>query len=194
MSFLSKFTRDEVKKDYIILETGDHPVIVDEIALTNDRQISWRDGRMKTGDALPEWSDSHDQLAVKFVKKDANGKTLGTITERYNSAGFIRYSELSYEDKKDYFQSGDEGYAVNHQTKERVEDPARTAQCLNILNELYAAAGVPVGTKGLDAIVSKALMINVYEKVFNGNARNRVKNPKAIVAKIAEAATAEQDY
>ena len=197
MSFLQKFKRGEVKKDYVILPTGDHEVSVDEIAITNDRQVSWRDGRMKAEADLPEWNDAHDQLAVKFIKKDELGKTLGVITERYNSAGFTRYEELDDEKKEEFFMSGDEGYAVNNETKHRLEDPARTAQCLNILNELFAAAGVPVGTKGVEAIVAKKLQITVYERSYKGDPKRRVKNPKAVVAEVAEAVpeeTAAQEY
>ena len=176
------FKRGEVIKDYTLLEDGVHVVTISEIEMSDDRHLGARDGREKPADKLPPWKDVLRQLIVQFIKKDpATGKTLGTIRHRYNERGFVRYEDLPEDQREGHFAAGDDGYAVNEKTGMRIEDPNRTAQCENILNELLAAAKVPIGGHFTDA-VGKTLKITVERELYKGKNVPKVKTPTAIVA------------
>lgn len=186
------FKRGEVKRDYTLLPDGVHVVGISEIEMSDDRHIGARDGREKAADKLPPWKDILRQLIVQFVKKDEHGKIIGTIRHRYNERGFVRYEELAEDQREGFYAAGDEGYAVNEKDGCRVEDPARTAQCENILNELLAASRVAVGGHFTDAI-GKQLKITVYRETYKGNEVPKVKAPTAIVESPAEVlASAEE--
>lgn len=180
VGMFDSFKRGEVKRDYQLLDNGQHVVSITEIEMSDDRHVGARDGREKAADKLPPWKDVLRQLIVQFVQKDENGKIIGTIRHRYNERGFVRFDELPEDQREGHFAAGEEGYAVNEKTGMRIEDPVRTAQCENILNELLAAARVPVGGHFTDAI-GKTLKITVYRENYNGKEVPKVKAPTAIV-------------
>lgn len=180
IGMFDSFTRGEVKRDYTLLPDGQHIVSISEIEMSDDRHVGARDGREKPLDKLPPWKDVLRQLIFQFVKRDENGKIVGTMRHRYNERGFVRYDELPEDGREGFYAAGDEGYAVNEKTGMRVEDPVRTEQCRNILNEVLAAARVPVGGTYTDAI-GQTLKITVYRELYKGNEVPKVKAPTAVV-------------
>lgn len=192
VGMFDSFTRGEVKKDYQLLPDGSHIVSISEIEMSDDRHVGARDGREKPLDKLPPWKDILRQLIFQFVLKDANGKIVGTIRHRYNERGFVRYDELPEDQREGYYAAGDEGYAVNEKTGMRIEDPARTEQCRNILNEVLAAAKVPVGGHYTDAI-GKTLKITVYRENYKGSEVPKVKAPTAVVEQPVDVLPVEEE-
>lgn len=89
-----------------------------------------------------DWSDLTPQLAIKFKAED--GKS---FTGYYNMAGFKRYEELTDKEQKSgkFDVAGEEGYAVDAKTKERVRDEDRTEQSMSIIGNVACDAGIEAG-------------------------------------------------
>lgn len=181
-SIFSNFTRGEVVRDVVLLPFGEHEVVIHSIKLTDDLHMDLTEGKMKAVADRPEWVDPTPQLAVTFKGIDPEtGKVTGVITHRYNGLGYVRYPELGELglDPDKYFASGTEGYAVHEASRQRIPSELRTKQALNIVNQLCAAAGLPLGAK-LDDLVGKKLQITVYPRLYQGREIARVKNPRAV--------------
>lgn len=119
------------------------------------------DGTEKPADKRKGWADPTPQLAItvigEFMNKD--GKPIkGGMTHRLNGLGYKTYDTLT----KKQIESGKfqniETYAC--QTDKdgnivRIVDETKTEQCRNILNELFAALGLPDGS-GVDKLEEAA--------------------------------------
>lgn len=121
-----------------ILRDGTYDLKVKDVYFTSDHFASLKNPVVK--DKLPEWKDATPQMAVVFWHQD------GVTVRRFNAHGFVRYSELSESDRKDYDELGSEGYAVHKTKKTRVISKANTESCMNILNQFFDACGLPVGS------------------------------------------------
>jgi hypothetical protein len=193
-SIFTNFSRGEVVKDVVLLPYGDHKVVIHNIKLTSDIHLDLTEGKLKSADQRPEWVDETPQLAVTYKGIDPEtGKVTGVITHRYNGLGYMRYSELTEAglDPERYFAAGDEGYAVHEASRQRVPSDERTKQALNIVNQLCAAAGIPIGGQ-LEELVGKELIITVYPRLYNGREIARVKNPRSLASEVPANVVAEE--
>jgi hypothetical protein len=119
------------------LGAGTHVVTITNMVETDDCH------RTFDGDAIGKenWDDACPQIAIVFANKD------GVFTHRFNCKGFVRFSELSAKEQKLHTAGGDEGYAVNIKSHERVEDNERTDKCFNFLDDMAARTGLPEGSE-----------------------------------------------
>lgn len=114
---------------------------------------------------LPQYSDPCEQLAATFVSTANPSK--GAMTHRFNLIGYTRFNELSDAMIKSgkFTDVGGYACAVNKRTDklERIEDKARSAKCIGIVDQLFAALGLPEGS-GIDALddaISERLELDV---------------------------------
>lgn len=125
--------------DTVLFPTGRQNMIVDSLYFVNDRVKTLKTRELKT--TVPPWKDATEQLAVVFK----NDKGVGT--RRFNATGYVRFDELSDEERPNYTEMGEDGYAVHNETGMRVVSEERTKQCHNILNQFMEACGLPIGSK-----------------------------------------------
>lgn len=117
-----------------LLSAGEHKVVISEIAETVSKPSD-------------NWKDQTPQIEVKF-----KGENDRVLTHWFQLKG--------YKQAKDYpngkapagfafrsSENGNEQYAVNIKTGNRVEDPAKTATCMNILGEFAATCGIAEETE-----------------------------------------------
>lgn len=165
------------------LSEGRHDVVISRVAIINDRMKNWS-GLMKTAEELKasgvDWADSHEQLGVTFSKAGS-----GMVTTRLNTVGFVRYADLSETDG--FFAStGDEGYAIDEKTNERVISKKNQAIALDIMNQLFANAetlnedgewkplcefdedGNPTSEVGIEDLLKCRVSIEVIDKKYKG--------------------------
>jgi hypothetical protein len=124
------------KKDFSNqLPVGSHIVTVESILQTS--------AKAKGG----EWNDETPQIELKYKNET------GSIKQWLNLQGFKKYGELSAKEiasnkfTRASSENGDEDYAINKATGMRVEDPARTEKCMEIIAQV---AGDIVGSAGED--------------------------------------------
>jgi hypothetical protein len=104
-----------------------------------------------------EWNDKHPQAEVKFEKHDENGNVLGSIKMWLNGQGYKKYDELSPKEiaSNKYIRAssedGDEDYAIDKKTNERIICPDKTAKCMEIISGF---AGDVTGSVGEETTLS----------------------------------------
>ena len=123
-----------------------------------------------TKENLPAWEDSTPQLFAILVSM--LGK--GSIVIRLNGAGYQKFEGLTkaqvesgkFEQASDYAITEKDGHKV------RLEDPANTESCRNILNQFFGAIGMPVGSKvdDLDTAVEeqRTMLTTVVKSEYEG--------------------------
>ena len=89
----------------------------------------------------PGFTDPTPQL--KTVFKTPDGKM---FTEWYNTLGYMRFEELSPEDKKSGRFGTIDGFAIDKNTGKRMIDEDRTKAARGIFGKLALDAGIPLGT------------------------------------------------
>ena len=117
------------------LSKGRHDVVISRIAVVTDRMKDWT-GTLKTPQELEEagvdWKDSHEQLGITFTNSE------GMVTTRLNTVGFMRYNQMT--DTEGYYAStGDEGYAIDENTHERVISEKNRGIAMDIIAQLFAS-------------------------------------------------------
>src|SRR3990167_7886449 len=117
-----------------LLGIGEHRVVISEIAETVSKPSD-------------NWEDQTPQIEVKF--KDEKGSVL---THWFQLKGFMQQKDYpnGKAPKGIAFRSsenGNENYAVDSATNERIEDEAKTATCLNIIGEFASDCGIAENTK-----------------------------------------------
>lgn len=181
---LNSFVPEKISA--VTMPVGTHNVIVKQIVEVTDHDANLSGAKKENY----RFKDVHDQLAVTFVRADNKP---GIITHRLNTMGWTRFDELSPKQQKSYLKDGDKGYAVSKKTGERLEDPARTEQCRNILNQflnkLTTKAGEPVidklieaGRLDADLVVGTQCSITVEEQMYDGKTSNRVTKIARVTA------------
>ena len=122
-----------------LLGKGEHIVIVDTVAETVSKPSD-------------NWSDQTPQLEVKFKNDE------GTLTHWFQLKGFMQAKDYpnGKAPKGIVFRSsenGNEQYAVDIKTNERIESEEKTETCMTILGEFAGACGLKEGS----SITQKAL-------------------------------------
>lgn len=142
------------------LEKGDHDVRL--VSYKTIDSFHNYDGTLKPN--LPAYTNPTEQLVITVVS--ANGK--GGLTHRLNMDGYVRFSELTEKEVKSGKFVEIDSYACAKDPKTgdlvRITDEARTKTCEGILDQMFAAMQIPVGS-GLDAL-DEAIQNKV---VFNIN-------------------------
>lgn len=124
----SEFTASKFEGN--LLGEGDHSVTIESAQHTEAA-------------ANENWNDRTPQLAVKFKNED------GVFTSWYNKRGYMTFDELTpvQQASGKFEPRGDQGYAVDVKTGNRVESPAKTAAAMSIIGQLGTnALNLPVGT------------------------------------------------
>lgn len=150
-------------------------------------------------EVLPPWEDPTPEVWLHF-KSLENG---GTIFYHANGCGYKPADSLTkeqiesglyetasaYKDKKGNPIGA--VYAVTEVDgkKVRVVDSAKTDQCKNIFNQIYAAMGIAPGSKlsALDDVMGdkRVVIANVVADEFNGEKQTRItklRNPAKVKA------------
>lgn len=171
---LDKFTSSKPVRTNNALPEGRHDVhIIRVVRLESDRMKDFS-GHMKSDAELAErgidWVDDQEQLGL--VVQDEEGRTMPF---RLNTLGFQRFDELVK--TKGFIKSAhDEGYAIDAKTRKRVVDQNRTAQCMNIINELFWNCEIKDGENWvrmpeeskINKLLGARLNINVTPKTYRG--------------------------
>jgi hypothetical protein len=142
------------------------------------------DGTLK--DPLPEYVNATEQLIITVVGTDPKK---GGLTHRLNLDGYLRYSELT--DKE--LQSGKfedvDGYACAKDKTGglvRLTDEGRTKTCLGIIDQMFAAMQIPVGSgiEAMDDVIAdkKPFIIKVTKGEYNDRDQYRIGAFKKVVA------------
>lgn len=139
------------------LPAGRQDVTIKQVYYTTDHYKTLKTAEKKA--TLPAWSDETDQLAIVFQNKN------GVDVRRFNGAGFVRFDEMSEKERKGFIRLGDDGYAVNDQTKERLEDEERTAKCMRIVDQFFDACGLPVGSDP-EKLLGRQVSVEVTHKTY----------------------------
>lgn len=102
-------------------------------------------GTPKPDSDLPDWNDPTDQLAVSFISTEGHG----VHTHRFNLQGFKRWTEMTEEELKDkaYEQAGIYACTIEENDQViRVLDDTRSKTAIGMLDQLFAALGLPLGS------------------------------------------------
>jgi len=175
-----------------MLPIGRHGVTVEEMREIDDRR-EWDTGKEKPDDKLPPWLTPTPQLLVIF--KASGGRFIHRFNgmgwlryadiESYNKkckdGTYAKLAtELGFDEmegrtegwepvvKKDFTAMGDDSYAVNKETKERVEDPELTEKSLRFIDQMVSDAGLEPGSNVFET-KGQTIGIELREKVYNGN-------------------------
>lgn len=150
MSFKIKSVERENKSS--ILQPGQHVVKVTTVAETNSKASS-------------NWNDVTPQVEV--VVKNSKGDSL---TIWYNLKGYMRESDYPKGAPKGIefrsSENGNEGYAVNIKTDERIESESRTADCDKIIGEFANDCGIKAGTEGTLEQKTVGIMVRENSRGF----------------------------
>lgn len=145
------------------------------------------DGTLK--DPLPEYANATEQLIITVVGTDPKK---GGLTHRLNLDGYLRYAELT--DKE--LQSGKfedvDGYACARDPKSkelvRLTDEARTKTCLGIIDQMFAAMQIPVGSgiEALDDVIAekRSFVVKVTKGEYNDRDQYRIGAFKKVASVI----------
>lgn len=163
------------------------------------RLVSWKatdsfrnyDGTLK--EKLPQFSNATEQLVITVVST-IPGK--GGLTHRLNMDGYLRWKDLSQKEvesgKFTEVEEGDEIYAcaTDPKTKKliRLNDEGRTKTCEGILDQMFAAMQVPVGSgvDELDNIIAekREFIVNVAISDYQGKKQHRILGFKKSTAPV----------
>lgn len=175
--------------DVTTLKAGTYDLLVKSIHFTNDRMQSLKSPVRKANE--PEWKDVTEQLAVVFWNKS------GVSVRRFNATGYVRYSEIPDNKKHLFDELGTEGYAVSRKTGERRVDADRTEKAINIINQFFAACGLPEGSEPAD-LVGCEVRGTVTAKVWGTSTFYELTKfesmTSASVVVTEEVTTEEEDY
>lgn len=133
------------KPDFVTISEGEHIGVIRQAALVNSFMKDLK-GTMKTD--LPEWITPTTQIALVL---QAVGKTKGITTTRINRNAYLKWNDLSQEEKASgkYTPDENEKYALV-ETKDgkfdRVVDEEGTKKCISIINQLGVTLGADPGT------------------------------------------------
>jgi hypothetical protein len=146
-----------------ILPEGDHLVTIESVSHTE-------------ASASELWNDRTPQLAVKYKNDD------GVFTSWMNKRGYTKFTELTpaQQASGQFEPRGDDGYAVNIKTGNRVPNAERTASAMSIIGQLGTnALGLEDGVKfnGAD-LVGQEVGIHV-----KANERNKLRVQYTMTAK-----------
>lgn len=139
-----------------------------------------------TKENLPAWEDSTPQLFAILVS--TLGK--GSIVIRLNGAGYSKYEGLTKEQVESgkFEQAGDYAITEVNGHKVRIEDPANTESCRNILNQFFGALDMPVGSKidSLDEAVEeqRTMLCTVVKSEYEGKDQFRATRYKKATTKV----------
>ncbi|MFA6917044.1 MAG: hypothetical protein WC222_11650 [Parachlamydiales bacterium] len=173
--FLNNFVPEKVS--VITMPVGAYDVIVKQVKEVTDHDSNLSGAQKENY----RFADVHDQLAVTFIRMD---NLPGIITHRFNTRGWVRFDEMSAKQQKSYTKDEVKGYAISKKTGMRVEDPARTVQCSNILNQFLNKLSkngtaiiddlIATGHLDIGMLVGTNCTITVAEEVFDGKTRNKI--------------------
>lgn len=156
------------------LDEGDHTVRLASYKATDS--FHNYDGTLKEN--LPEYKNSTEQLAITVVAVGGRGG----LTHRLNLDGYLRMSELSDKEIKSGKFVDIDGYACAKDPKSgdiiRLTDETRTKTCEGIMDQFFAAIGLPVGS-GIDeldqAIANKnEFVVKVTKEEYDGKDQYRI--------------------
>jgi hypothetical protein len=116
-----------------LLPAGEHAVSISEASETVSKVSDF-------------WDDQTPQIECKFKNEE------GTLTHWFQLKGFMQAKDYpnGKAPKGIVFrnsENGNEQYAVDLKSNERIEDEAKTDTCKRIISEFIADCGVPEGTK-----------------------------------------------
>jgi hypothetical protein len=162
----------------------DHPFVLE--AWGHGDSFTTPSGVPKDADRLPPWEDPTPEIWMLFRSKDG----AGSIFYHAHGAGYRSGDSLTREeiesekfsvecahfDSKGNPMGATYACEVNENgEKVRIIDPAKTAQCANIVNQIFASLGLPVGSKldALDSAVAekRVVIANVTHTKF-GEGKN----------------------
>lgn len=168
-----------------VLPAGNYDLKVSDVYITSDHFSSLKNPVKKTN--LPEWKDATPQLAVVFWHKD------GVTVRRFNGHGFMRYTDMSAKQQKDYDELGTEGYAVHKTKKTRVISKPNTESCENILNQFFDACNLPEGSTYLD-LPDCMVQGTIVDKEFGDKIYHELTTFKRVGSEVVidEKATADE--
>jgi hypothetical protein len=146
------------------------------------------DGTMKEN--LPEYVNPCEQLAITVVSTEGKGG----LTHRLNLEGYVPFSKLSAEEIESGLFIDVNGYAcaVNKKTKElqRIPDETNTATCVGIMDQLFAAIGMPEGSgiEDLDEAIAdkKEFVVTVTNEPYEGKDQLRISSFKKAPVAVPE--------
>jgi hypothetical protein len=146
------------------------------------------DGTLK--ETLPDYTNPCEQLAITVVSTEGKGG----LTHRLNLEGYVPFSKLSAAEIESGKFTDVSGYAcaVNPKSKElnRIPDPANTAVCEGIMDQLFAALGMAEGSgiEDLDAIIAekKEFIVNVTNEPYEGKDQLRISQFKKAAVAVVE--------
>jgi hypothetical protein len=168
------------------LTKGDHTVRL--VSYKPTTSFHNYDGSLKSN--LPAYSNPTEQLAITVVS--VAGK--GGLTHRLNMDGYVRTKELTPAELESGKFTDVDGYACAKDPASgklvRLTDEARTATCEGILDQMFAAMGLPVGSgiDSLDAAIQekKEFVVNVTREEFGPEGKEQLRIGSFKKAKVAE--------
>ena len=176
------------RPEFNLLPVGEH--IVRLIRAEETDSFSQFNGEQKK--KAFAWSDRTPQLAITVVAAE-EGKS-GGMTHRLNGLGYVKFSELSDEQKESGEYEDMNGYACSaNEDGEivRTVSEQHTKQCRNILNQFAAAIGAREGENFGDA-VTRAIASQVKFRVtvvndeYEGREQLRLTRFKAVANVMSE--------
>ena len=176
------------RPEFNLLPVGEH--IVRLIRFEETTSFSQFNGEAKKKDF--GWADPTPQLAITVVAAE-EGKS-GGMTHRLNGQGYLKYNELSDEQKAsgEYEEIG--GYACTANEDGvivRILSPEHTKQCRNILNQFAASLGAKEGENLGDVLTSAIanqtkFKVTVVNDEYEGREQLRLSRFKAVANVISE--------
>lgn len=176
------------RPEFNLLGVGEHNVRL--IRAEETDSFSQFNGEEKK--SLPLWKDRTPQLAVTVVSAE-DGKS-GGLTHRLNGLGYIKYNDLSDDQKESGDYEDVQGYAcvLNEEGDlVRIMSEERSKQCKNILNQFAAAVGGKEGDNLGDtltrAIANKTTFkATVVNDEYDGKEQLRLSRFKAVANVMTE--------
>jgi hypothetical protein len=171
------------KPEFNLLQPGEHVVrIIRAEEITSFQQFN---GEEKP--KLPAWKDATPQLAITVVSAE-EGKS-GGLTHRFNGRGYVKYDELSDEQKASGEWEDHGGYACSLNDDDilvREESEADTKDCANIINQFASSLGIKEGTKlgkGIAIAIAEQtkFRVTVVNEPYKGKDQLRLSRFKAYV-------------
>ena len=123
------------------------------------------------------WALPVNQLAVILKGVDVKG----VHTHRFQEEGYLKYASLTDEEKASGLYTDIQGYACAVNKKNqlvRIPDEENTKACMNILDQFFAAVGLPEGSTidDLDTVIEAAhpFEVTIVNKPYNGEKQLRI--------------------
>lgn len=127
----------------------------------------------------PKYVTSTEQLVVTLVATQYRG----ALTHRFNMDGYVRYAELTPEEKESgkFMDINDFACAVDPETGQivRIPDEKREATCVSLLNNFFNACLLPPGSKidDLEGVMANKteFIAHVELDEYQGKTRPKVR-------------------